>query len=258
MTIPLFRQAKEKQTKLVVVTAYDYAMARLVDAAGVDAILVGDSLGMVVQGHATPLPVTMGHMVYHTQMVARARPRSLLIADMPFLSYHLSPRQAIRNAGRLIRAGAQAVKLEGGVAMYETIAALVRAEIPVMGHVGMTPQAVHRFGGFKVQRDVTTLLADAKAVAEAGAFSLVIECVPADAAAAITRSVGVPTIGIGAGRGCDGQVLVLHDLLGLQDHLRPKFVKRYADVGEQVRMAVEQYAREVRSSDFPGKEHSFS
>ncbi len=258
MTIPQFRQAKAKGAKLVVVTAYDCIMARLVDAAGVDALLVGDSLGMVVQGHLNSLQVTMRQMLYHTQMVARARPNALMIADLPFLSYHLSPRQAIRNGGRLIQAGAHAVKLEGGVTMQKTIAALVRAEIPVMGHVGMTPQSVHRFGGFKVQRNAEQIKADAKAVEAAGAFALVIECVPADLAREVTQSVSIPTIGIGAGAHCDGQVLVLHDLLGLQDEIKPRFVKRYAEIGQSIRQAIQQFAQEVRSEQFPGPEQSFT
>ena len=258
VTVPGFRAAKGRGAKLAVVTAYDYTSARLTDEAGVDAVLVGDSVGMVVQGHPTSLPVTLDEMVYHTRCVVRGTRRALVIADLPFLSYQVSPRQAVRSAGRLVKeGGAAAVKLEGGRRMRATVRAVVDAGIPVMGHVGLTPQSVHLFGGFKVQRDADALLADAAAVEEAGAFSIVVEGVPTDVGAKLTAAVGVPTVGIGAGPGCDGQVLVFHDLLGLFTDFTPKFVKRYADLGGQVRSAVEAYCREVRDGTFPGPEHGF-
>jgi 3-methyl-2-oxobutanoate hydroxymethyltransferase len=258
VTVPEFRAAKARGTKLAVVTAYDYTSAKLADEAGVDAVLVGDSLGMVVQGHPTSLPVTLGEMIYHTKCAVRGVKRALVVTDLPFLTYQVSQRQAVRNAGRLIKeAGAHAVKLEGGVRMRDTIRAAVDAGIPVMGHVGLTPQSVHLLGGFKVQRDEKQLLADAEAVERAGAFALVVEGVPAVLAAKITAAVGIPTIGIGAGPGCDGQVLVLHDMIGLFTDFVPKFVKKYADVGATIRDAVTAYCGEVRDGTFPGPEHSF-
>ncbi|MGL6076172.1 MAG: 3-methyl-2-oxobutanoate hydroxymethyltransferase [Fimbriiglobus sp.] len=258
VTVPDFLAAKSRKERLAVVTAYDFTGAKIADAAEVDAILVGDSLGMVVQGESTSLPVTLAQMQYHTKCVMRGVTHALVIADMPFLSYQVSPKQAVRNAGKLVKTtGCAAVKLEGGVHMAETIAACVRAEIPVMGHVGLTPQSVHRFGGFKVQRDAEKILADAIAIAEAGAFAVVIECVPSEIAAKITRTLSIPTIGIGAGPDCDGQVLVMHDLLGLFDGFRPKFVKRYAELGDSARTAIRTYAQEVRAGKFPGPEHEF-
>jgi len=256
VTVPDFRAAKG-QRKLAVVTAYDFTAAKLADAAGVDAILVGDSLGMVVQGYATSLPVTMEHMAYHTACVVRGTSRALVIADLPFGSYQESKQQAIRSAVRLIQAGAAAVKLEGGERMAATIAALVNAEIPVMAHIGLTPQSVHKFGGFKVQRDAEILRRDAEAVAAAGAFSVVVECVPSADAKTVTGAVSIPTIGIGAGPDCDGQVLVFHDLLGLYDGFRPKFVKRYAELGTAMKAAFAEYIDEVRSGTFPAPEHEF-
>jgi 3-methyl-2-oxobutanoate hydroxymethyltransferase len=258
VTVPEFRAAKARGTKLAVVTAYDYTSARLCDEAGVDCILVGDSLGMVIQGHATSLPVTLDEMLYHTKCVVRGVRRALIVVDMPFMTYQVSAKQAVRNAGRLLKeGGAHAVKLEGGVRMQATVKACVDAGIPVMGHVGLTPQAVHQLGGFKVQRNGDELLADAAAVEKAGAFSLVVESVPADLGAKITSSVMIPTIGIGAGAGCDGQVLVFHDLLGLYPDFKPKFAKRYADLGTQVKAAVEAYCKEVRDGSFPAAEHTF-
>lgn len=256
VTVPDFRAAKGAR-KLAVVTAYDFTAAKLADDAGVDAILVGDSVGMVVQGHATTLPVTLRQMAYHTALVARGAKRPLLLADLPFGSYGESPQQAVRSAFKLVKAGAAAVKLEGGERMAEAVAACVRADIPVMGHVGLTPQSVHRLGGFKVQRDANRLLTDAKAVEQAGAFAVLVEGVPNDLGAAVTAAVGVPTIGIGAGPGCDGQVLVWHDLLGLFDAFRPKFVKRYAELGEATRAALRAYCGEVRDGTFPGPDHGF-
>jgi 3-methyl-2-oxobutanoate hydroxymethyltransferase len=258
VTVPEFRAAKARGEKLAVVTAYDYTAARLVDEAGVDAILVGDSVGMVVQGHPTSLPVTLDEIIYHTRCVVRGVRRALVVADLPFLSYQVSPRQAVKSAGRLVKeGGAHAVKLEGGSRMADTVRAVVAAGIPVMGHVGLTPQSVHLLGGFKVQRDAAQLMADAKAVEEAGAFSLVVESVPSELGTKLTQAAGVPTVGIGAGPGCDGQVLVYHDLLGLFTDFTPKFVKRYADLGAQVRSAVGAYCREVREGVFPAAEHGF-
>ena len=258
VTVPEFRAAKARGAKLAVVTAYDYTSAKLADEAGVDCLLVGDSLGMVVQGHSTSLPVTLDEIIYHTRCVVRGTQRALVVADLPFLTYQVSRRQAVRNAGRLVKeAGAHAVKLEGGVRMADTVRAVVDAGIPVMAHVGLTPQSVHQFGGFKVQRDEGQLLADAEAVERAGAFSLVVESVPAALGAKITAAVGIPTIGIGAGPGCDGQVLVFHDMMGLFTDFVPKFVKRYADLGPQIRAAVETYCQEVREGSFPAAEHSF-
>ena len=258
VTVPEFRSAKATGAKLAVVTAYDYTSARLCDEAGVDCLLVGDSVGMVVQGHPTSLPVTLNEMIYHTKCVMRGVKRALVVADLPFLTYQVSPRQAVRSAGRLLKeGGAHAVKLEGGVRMRAAVRACVDAGIPVMGHVGLTPQSVHQFGGFKVQRDADALLADAHAVEEAGAFAVVVESVPAELGAKLTAAVTIPTVGIGAGANCDGQVLVFHDLLGLYPDFKPKFAKRYADLGSAVKAAVEGYCREVRDGSFPAAEHTF-
>lgn len=258
ITAPEFRAAKAKGAKLAVVTAYDYTSARLCDESGVDCILVGDSVGMVVQGHSTSLPVTLDEMIYHTKCVMRGARRALVVADLPFMTYQVSHRQAVRNAGRLMKeAGAHAVKLEGGVRVRDAVRACVDAGIPVMGHIGLTPQSVHQMGGFKVQRDADQLLADALAVEAAGAFAIVVEGVPADLGAKLTRAVSVPTIGIGAGAECDGQVLVFHDMMGLYPDFKPKFAKRYADLGAAIRTATEQYCREVREGTFPAAEHAF-
>ncbi len=258
VTVPDFRGAKGRGERLAVVTAYDYTSARLADEAGVDAVLVGDSLGMVIQGHPTSLPVTLRDVVYHTRCVVRGVRRALVVADLPFMTYQVSPRQAVRSAGKLMKdGGAHAVKLEGGERMADAVRAVVAAGIPVMGHVGLTPQSVYQFGGFKVQRDAAQLLADAKAVADAGAFAVVVESVPADVGAQLTAALPVPTVGIGAGPGCDAQVLVFHDLLGLFTDFTPKFVKRYADLGAAAKAAIGAYAREVRDGTFPGPEHSF-
>jgi 3-methyl-2-oxobutanoate hydroxymethyltransferase len=258
VTVPDFLAARSRGTRLAVITAYDYTFARLLDEAGVDAILVGDSLGMVVQGHATALPVTLDEMIYHTKCVVRGTSQAMVITDLPFMTFQLGPTQALESAGRVVKeGGANAVKLEGGERTADAIAAIVRADIPVVGHVGMTPQSVHRFGGFKVQRQAEKLLADAKAVEQAGAFAMVIECVPTELAAKITASVNIPTIGIGAGPYCDGQVLVMQDMLGLYGDLRPKFVKRYTEAGSDIRKAVETYCHEVRDGRFPDAVHSF-
>jgi 3-methyl-2-oxobutanoate hydroxymethyltransferase len=258
VTVPEFRAAKARGTKLAVVTAYDYTSARLCDESGADALLVGDSLGMVVQGHPTSLPVTLEEMIYHTRCVMRGTRRALVVTDLPFLTYQVSPRQAVRSAGRLIKeGGAHAVKLEGGVRMRAAVRACVDAGIPVMAHVGLTPQSVHQMGGFKVQRDAAELLADIAAVEEAGAFAVVVESVPAELGAKLTAAVNIPTIGIGAGAGCDGQVLVFHDMLGLFPDFKPKFAKRYADLGTAAKTALEAYCREVRDGTFPAAEHTF-
>ncbi len=258
VTVPDFVAAKARGHRLTMLTAYDYTMARLLDDAGVDSLLVGDSLGMVVQGQADSLAVTLDEMIYHTRMVARGVRRSLLVADLPFMSYQVSPQQALASAGRLVKeGGAQAVKLEGGARSAAAIAAITAVDIPLMAHIGLTPQSVRRFGGFKVQRDAERLMDDALAVEAAGAFAVVVECVPTDVAARITAALKIPTIGIGAGPACDGQILVTPDLLGLFDDIRPRFVKHYADLGQAVRRAVETYCREVRDGSFPGPEHSF-
>jgi 3-methyl-2-oxobutanoate hydroxymethyltransferase len=258
VTVPDFGSARARGVRLTMLTAYDYTMARLLDAAGVDGLLVGDSLGMVVQGQETSLAVTLDEVVYHTRLVARGVRRSLLVADMPFLSFQVCPQQAVESAGRLLKeGGAHAVKLEGGVRSAAAIEAIVRCDIPVMGHVGMTPQSVRRLGGFRVQRDEKRILEDALATQQAGAFAVVLECVPAEVARSVTEALAIPTIGIGAGAGCDGQVLVVHDMLGLFDDLRPRFVKQYADLGRAIIRAAETYCREVRDGTFPGPEHSF-
>jgi 3-methyl-2-oxobutanoate hydroxymethyltransferase len=258
MTVPDFLTAKSRGVRLTMLTAYDYTMARLLDAAGVDGLLVGDSLGMVIQGHDQSLTVTMEEMIYHVRCVARGVRRSLLVADMPFMSYQVSPQQAVENAGRLVKeGGAHAVKLEGGVRIAPSIAAITAVDIPVMGHVGLTPQSIRRFGGFRVQRDENRLLEDALAIEQAGAFALVVECVPAESAHKITAAVKIPTIGIGAGPGCDGQILVAHDMLGLFSTLRPRFVKQYANLEDDVTRAVGQYCSDVRDGSFPAEEHTF-
>ena len=258
MTVPKFSGLKGSGRKLTVVTAYDYPFAKLVDEAGVEGVLVGDSMSMVVQGHENTLPVTLDEMIYHAEMVGRAVQHALVIVDMPFPSYHLGKFKAIENAGRILKeTRCQAVKLEGGAEQADTIAALVRAGIPVMAHCGLRPQSVHQLGGYRVQRDETALLHDARAAAEAGAFAMVLECIPAASAAKITAMLPIPTIGIGAGAECDGQVLVLHDVLGLSTDYAPKFVKAYADVKATVVDAVRSFRNEVRDGAFPGPEHAY-
>jgi 3-methyl-2-oxobutanoate hydroxymethyltransferase len=240
------------------VTAYDFPQARLVDAAGIEGILVGDSMSMVVQGHDSTLPVTLDEMIYHAEMVGRAVEHALVIVDMPFPSFHLGTHRAIENAGRILKeTRCQAVKLEGGVEQADTIAALVSAGIPVMAHCGLRPQSVHTLGGYKVQRDELELLADAKAAASAGAFAIVLECIPRSIAKKITNQLAIPTIGIGAGAECDGQVLVLHDLLGIATGYVPRFVKAYANLTMEITRAVTQYRDEVRDGSFPAKEHGY-
>ena len=261
VTILDFARWKKKGERIVMITAYDVLFARIFDDVGVDAILVGDSLGQVVLGLPNTLGVTMEDMVRHTGAAARGTRRAFLIADMPFLSFQAGLEAAIRNAGRLLQAGAEGVKLEGGRSVESTIRAIVRCDIPVMGHVGLTPQSVHRMGGYRVQGKEEAqrqrLRDDARAVQEAGAFSVVLEGIPADLAGEITEELAIPTIGIGAGPRCDGQVLVMQDLLGLFDEFRPKFVKRFGELKKPVQDAVRAYADQVRRGKFPGKEHSF-
>lgn len=260
ITVPAFCEAAARGQKLAMLTAYDHMWAGILDQAGVDCILVGDSLGMVIQGHSTTLPVTLEQMIYHGQMVVRAVRRALVIVDMPFMSYHVSPQQAVENAGRIIKeTGADAVKLEGGRSQSETILALGRAGIPVMAHVGMTPQSVRHLGGMgKVQRDEQQLLDDAVAVEQAGAFSIVLELIPQQIAQRITESVSIPTIGIGAGPHCSGQVLVGPDMMGLTADFRPRFLKLYADLRTAATDAVQQYVSDVHNSRFPEESHSHS
>jgi 3-methyl-2-oxobutanoate hydroxymethyltransferase len=258
ITVPEFTGFKRAGRKISMVTAYDFAMARLVDEAGVEGILVGDSMSMVVQGHDSTLPVTLDEMIYHAEMVGRAVEHALVIVDMPFPSFHLGTHRAIENAGRILKeTRCQAVKLEGGVEQAETIAALVGAGIPVMAHCGLRPQSVHALGGYKVQRDEPELLADAKAAAAAGAFAIVLECIPRGIAKKITGQLAIPTIGIGAGADCDGQVLVLHDLLGITTGYIPRFVKAYADLKTEITRAVTQYRDEVRDGTFPATEQGY-
>lgn len=264
--VPDLIRKREKNEKIVMLTAYDFAFASLLDEAGIDIILVGDSLGTVVQGQMNTLAVTLEEIMYHSKLVVRGTRHALVIADMPFMSYQLGPRDALISAGRLVKeAGVSGVKLEGGVNVAETIQTIVRAEIPVMGHVGLTPQSYHRMGGHRVQgRDQGSgvgsrkrVLEDAKAVEEAGAFSIVLEGIPEELASEVTETLTIPTIGIGAGANCSGQVLVLHDLLGLSGSKLPRFVKQYADLGELTKEAVRSYALEVRQGLFPGQEHGY-
>jgi len=266
VTVPEILKRKGGSNPIVALTAYDFPFGRIADEAGVDVILVGDSLGMVVQGMDTTLPVTMDEMVYHSRMVARARRRALLVCDLPFLSYQVSSTAALANAGRLIKEGAaEAVKLEGGVAVADTIRAIASVDIPVMGHIGLTPQSVHRMGGHKVQGQRRgeragqreRVIEDALAVEDAGAFAVVLEGIPLDLAAEITSRLTIPTIGIGAGPHCDGQILVLHDVLGLCDRFVPKFAKHYAELWNAAGDAIGAYAREVRNGTFPTDAHSF-
>jgi 3-methyl-2-oxobutanoate hydroxymethyltransferase len=261
MTSVALRERKGSGPKLVVVTAYDVAFARLADRAGVDVVLVGDSLGMAVQGLANTLPVTLDEMIYHCRMVARGVTNAHVVADMPFLSYQASADDGVRAAGRLLKeGGAEAVKLEGGVEIAGLVARLVGVGIPVMGHVGMTPQSVHKFGGFKVQgrseAQAQAILADARALADAGAYAFVVEDIPPSLAATITQAVPIPTIGIGAGPACDGQVLVMHDLLGLNPDWSPRFARRYAELGREAIAAFSAFAADVRGGKFPSEKET--
>ena len=258
MTVPRFAALKQQGRRLTMLTAYDYPTAAAVDAAGVEGILVGDTLGMVVQGRETTIPVTLDQVIYHAEMVVRAVRQALVVVDMPFGTYQLGVTAAVESAARIMKeTGAPAVKLEGGEEQADTIAALVSAGIPVMAHVGLRPQSVHQLGGYRIQRDEDRLLADARAAQNAGAFAIVLECIPVDLAARITADLQIPTIGIGAGNQCDGQVLVLHDMAGLTAGRVPRFVKQYAQVGEQLAQAARQFRDEVRDGAFPAAEHSY-
>jgi 3-methyl-2-oxobutanoate hydroxymethyltransferase len=261
MTVPEFQRRKRERKKLIVVTAYDALFTQIVEEAGIEAILVGDSLGIVVQGKKDTLAVTMEDMLYHTRLVSGAARRALVIADMPFLSYQVSVEEAVRNAGRFLKEGAAAVKLEGGAVVVDRIRAITRFGIPVMGHLGMTPQSVHAYGGYKVQgkerQRGDALLDDARALEEAGAFAIVLEAIPTDLARRITETVAIPTIGIGAGPQCDGQVLVLYDLLGLFDAFIPKFVKPYAHLKADALQALRRYKEEVEQGKFPTDAESY-
>ncbi len=263
VTVPSVRSNKVRAgaEPLVMVTAYDAPGARVVDEAGVDIVLVGDSVAMVVLGYDDTLQVTLDDMVHHTAAVARGNERALLVADMPWMSYHLSPADTVSNVARLVRAGAQAVKLEGGRKRLPMVEAILDVEVPVMGHLGLTPQSLHSMGGYKVQARETSavdaLVDDAKALADVGCFSIVLEGVPDEVASLVTTEVDVPTIGIGAGAGCDGQVLVFHDVLGLEDRIVPKFVRRYASLKAESTEALSRFAADVRAGRFPSAEESY-
>ncbi len=262
ITILDLGRMKAEGTKITMITAYDYPFAKIFSDAGVDVILVGDSVGNVHSGYDSTLPVTMDEMIYHTKAVARANPRALVVGDMPFLSYHVSTEETLHNAGRFLKeAGAQTVKMEGGVNVRHMIKAVTDMDIPVMAHIGLTPQSIHRMGGFKVQgkddKSRRKLIEDAQAVEEAGAYAVVLEAMPADLAKEITAMLTIPTIGIGAGVDCDGQVLVMHDILGLTYGKRPKFVKEYANLKEAAAAAAGQYITEVREGRFPTVEYTY-
>ncbi|MEJ2039674.1 MAG: 3-methyl-2-oxobutanoate hydroxymethyltransferase [Desulfosarcinaceae bacterium] len=261
-TVQSFKEAKTQGRRISMLTAYDYTTAQLLDEAGTDCLLVGDSLGMVMLGYEDTLQVTMDDMIHHTRAVARGARNALVVGDMPFLSYHVSVEASVQNASRFIQEGrAQAVKLEGGQNVIDKVRAIIKAQIPVLGHLGLTPQSVNAFGGFKIQgKDIETarkIIDDALLLQDAGAFGIVLECVPDLLARKITEKLEIPTIGIGAGAGCDGQVLVIHDLLGLYRQMRPKFVKAFAELGDQVEAAAKAYIEEVVQGSFPGPEHSF-
>ena len=262
-TVLTLKQQKENGDKITMLTAYDYSTAKLMEEAGINTILVGDSLGMVMLGYEDTIPVTMEDMIHHTRAVTRATKDTFVIGDMPFMSYHVSKEQAVTNAGRLMKeGGCQAVKLEGGAKVCEQIRAIVDAQIPVCAHIGLTPQSVNAFGGFKVQgkteEAARQVIEDAKAVEAAGAFMVVLECVPEKLAKLISETVSIPTIGIGAGAGCDGQVLVYQDMLNLYGGFKPKFVKHFANLGELMKEAFVEYSREVKEGTFPAPEHTFA
>lgn len=261
-TVETILKQKKTGDKISMLTAYDYSTAKLLDECGIDSILVGDSLGMVMLGYENTLPVTMEDMIHHTRAVSRGTENALVVADMPFMSYQTSVYDAVVNAGRLIKeGGAEAVKIEGGAAVCEQIKAIVDASIPVVGHLGLTPQSVNAFGGFKVQGKTfdraEQILNDALRIQEAGAFMVVLECIPSELAKLITERLEIPTIGIGAGNGCDGQVLVYHDMLGMFSDFTPKFAKKFADAGEVMKSGFREYISEVKSGEFPAEEHSF-
>lgn len=262
VTVTDLLNKKKNKEKITMLTAYDYPTAKIVDEAEIDAILVGDSLAMVVQGLENTLPVTMQEMLYHTKMVSRAVSRAFVIADMPYLSYQVSIEQAVLNAGTFLKeAGAQAVKLEGGRDFAKTIEAITKADIPVVAHIGLTPQSIHALGGYKVQGKTTEqakrLMEDAHILQDSGAFALLLEAIPAELAKEITQSLSIPTIGIGAGSHCDGQVLVLHDVIGLFERFKPKFCKQYVNIKEIALNAIKQYKEEVKNQTFPSAEHSW-
>ena len=261
-TIQDFLKRKKEGRKITMLTAYDYPFAQIVDEAGIDCILVGDSLGMVVQGLENTLPVTMDEMIYHTKMVSRAVKNAMVIGDMPFMSYQSGVQDAVKNAGRFLKeAGAAAVKIEGGSEVVEHIRIMTKSDIPVMAHIGLTPQSIHRMGGYKVQgktqESARKLLEEAHAVEDAGAFSLLLEAIPMSLAEKITKELAIPTIGIGAGPHCDGQVLVLHDVIGLFERFVPKFVKKYANLKEDTLKAIKAYKEEIEKGIFPSEEQSF-
>lgn len=261
-TVMTFQQQKNKGQKITMLTAYDYSTAKIMDGAGINGILVGDSLGMVMLGYENTLAVTMEDMLHHTKAVAKGAKNALVVADMPFMSYQTSIYDAVSNAGRLMKEGnCHAVKLEGGAAVCSQIKAIVAASIPVMAHIGLTPQSVNAFGGFKVQGKseaaAKRILEEAKQVEEAGAFAVVLECVPAKLAQLITKSINIPTIGIGAGAGCDGQILVYQDMLGMFGDFRPKFVKQFAKVGAEMEKGIKAYIEETQNGTFPSEEHTF-
>ncbi len=262
-TVSTLKEKKARGEKIVMITAYDFPAAKVANEVGVDLILVGDSLGNTVLGYDNTLPVTMDMMIHHTKAVVRGAGETFVVGDMPFLSYHLSINEAVANAGRFLKeAGSQAVKLEGGEEKAEVTKAIVEAGIPVLGHIGLTPQTVHQMGGFKVQgknkEQAEKLLRDAKILEKAGCFAIVLECVPAQLAEVISKSISIPTIGIGGGPGCDGQVLVWHDIMGITQNMKPKFVKRYADLYTEMVKAVKTYKEEVEQGVFPGPEHCFT
>lgn len=262
ITVHDLLKKKAEKRKITMLTAYDYPFAKIVDEAGIDGIIVGDSLAMVVQGLENTLPVTMDEMVYHTKIVARAVNNAIVIGDMPFMSYQASIEDAVRNAGRFLKeAGASAVKIEGGAEVAEHIRAMTKSDIPVMAHIGLTPQSIHRMGGYKIQgrtkEAAERLIEEAHITEDAGAFSLILEAIPAELAARITKELTIPTIGIGAGPSCDGQVLVLHDVIGLFERFLPKFAKRYVNVKDEVLRAIKNYKEEVENGLFPSDEHSF-
>lgn len=263
VTVSVIKDRKVKGIPITMLTAYDYAMAKMLDSAQIDMILVGDSLGNVVLGYDSTLPVTMEDMIHHAKAVCRGAKNTMVVVDMPFMSYQVSVTEAVKNAGRLLKeTGAQAVKVEGGIEIIEAIKAIVRAGIPVVGHLGLTPQSIHQLGGFKVQgKDEETakkLIDDAKLLAQSGVFALVLECVPEKLAAKITQTIAVPTIGIGAGSACNGQVLVVNDMLGMHSDFAPKFVKKFTDLQAQMLTAILEYKQEVTARTFPAKEHTFS
>ena len=258
ITTTTLKAKKEKHEKITMLTAYDYAFAKIVDEAGIDIILVGDSLGMVFCGDDNTLGVTLEQMIYHAKAVRKGAQNAHVVIDLPFLTYNVSIEKSIENAGRAIKESkAESVKLEGGVNVAETINAITNAGIPVMGHIGLTPQYIHQLGGFKIQKEREKLIKDAKAVEEAGAFAIVLECIPEEIAKEITTTLNIPTIGIGAGMYCDGQVLVINDLLGLFDKFVPKFVKQYTNLKNQANKAIEEFIYEVKNGKFPSKEHTF-